>query len=149
MRKAPIILEKPDVVYVAENQPASITITLNHVHAVVTWKRSVPAPDRGRETLAGPLPTPVCVVHRRGVALASRPGVYEMSMPDDDQHTLKLQRVRSTDVGQLVVTASNQFGSDLCALQLALAGRWGPAGAPQGDIQHLILSCCRHSAPEV
>lgn len=44
LRKAPIILEKPDVVYVAENQPASITITLNHVHAVVTWKRSVPAP---------------------------------------------------------------------------------------------------------
>lgn len=59
--------------------------------------------------------------------LASRPGVYEMSMPDDDQHTLKLQRVRSTDVGQLVVTASNQFGSDLCAIQLALAGGWGPA----------------------
>lgn len=35
-------MEKPDIVYVAENQPASITITLNHVHAVVTWKRSVP-----------------------------------------------------------------------------------------------------------
>lgn len=48
--------------------------------------------------------------------------MYEMSMPDDDQHTLKLQRVRSTDVGQLVVMASNQFGSDLCALQLVLAG---------------------------
>lgn len=54
--------------------------------------------------------------------LANKPGVYEMSMPDDDQHTLKLQRVRSTDVGQLVVTASNQFGSDLCTLQLAMAG---------------------------
>lgn len=25
-----------------ENQPASITITLNHVHAAVTWKRFVP-----------------------------------------------------------------------------------------------------------
>lgn len=62
------------------------------------------------------------VVHRRGVVLTSKPGMYEMSMPDDDQHTLTLQRVRSTDVGQLVVTASNQFGSDLCALQLALAG---------------------------
>lgn len=46
-----------------------------------------------------------------------------MSMPDDDQHTLKLQRVRSADIGQLVVTASNQFGSDLCALQLAMAGQ--------------------------
>ncbi|XP_029696722.1 striated muscle preferentially expressed protein kinase isoform X8 [Takifugu rubripes] len=98
LRKAPIILEKPDIVYVVENQTASISITLNHVHAVVTWKR-------------------------RGVVLTSKPGMYEMSMPDDDQHTLTLQRVRSTDVGQLVVTASNQFGSDLCALQLALAVR--------------------------
>ncbi|XP_019128792.2 striated muscle preferentially expressed protein kinase isoform X2 [Larimichthys crocea] len=96
LRKAPIILEKPDVVYMVENQPASITITLNHVHAAVTWKR-------------------------RGVVLASRPGTYEMSMPDDDQHTLKLLRVRGTDVGQLVVTASNQFGSDLCTLQLTMA----------------------------
>ncbi|XP_044043059.1 striated muscle preferentially expressed protein kinase isoform X2 [Siniperca chuatsi] len=96
LRKAPVILEKPDIVYVVENQPVSIIITLNHVHAVVTWKR-------------------------RGVVLVNRPGMYEMSMPDDDQHTLKLQRVRSTDIGQLVVTASNQFGSDLCTLQLAMA----------------------------
>ncbi|XP_062270568.1 striated muscle preferentially expressed protein kinase [Scomber scombrus] len=96
LRKAPIITDKPDIVYVVENQPASITITLNHVHAVVTWKR-------------------------RGVVLVNRPGMYEMSMPDDDQHTLKLQRVRTTDIGQLVVTASNQFGSDLCTLQLAMA----------------------------
>lgn len=42
LRKTPVILEKPDIVYVVENQPATITITLNHVHAVVTWKRSVP-----------------------------------------------------------------------------------------------------------
>ncbi|CAJ1086795.1 LOW QUALITY PROTEIN: striated muscle preferentially expressed protein kinase [Xyrichtys novacula] len=96
LRKAPIITDKPDVIYVVENQPASITITLNHVHAVVTWKR-------------------------RGVVLANKLGVCEMSMPDDDQHTLKLQRVKSTDIGQLVVTASNQFGSDLCTLQLAMA----------------------------
>nr|XP_033472116.1 striated muscle preferentially expressed protein kinase isoform X2 [Epinephelus lanceolatus] len=96
LRKAPVILDKPDIVYVVENQPASITITLNHVHAVVNWKR-------------------------RGVVLANRLGMYELSMPDDDQHTLKLLRVKSTDVGQLVVTASNQFGSDLCTLQLAMA----------------------------
>ncbi|XP_070711425.1 striated muscle preferentially expressed protein kinase [Pempheris klunzingeri] len=96
LRKAPIILDKPDIIYVVENQPVSITITLNHVHAVVTWKR-------------------------RGVVLVNKPGTYEMSMPDDDQHTLKLQRVRSADIGQLVVTASNQFGSDLCTLQLAMA----------------------------
>ncbi|XP_012780144.3 striated muscle preferentially expressed protein kinase isoform X2 [Maylandia zebra] len=96
LRKAPIILDKPEVVYVVENQPANITITLNHVHAAVTWKK-------------------------RGVVLVSKPGMCEMSMPDDDQHTLKLQRVRSTDIGQLVVTARNQFGSDLCTLQLAMA----------------------------
>ncbi|XP_055369100.1 striated muscle preferentially expressed protein kinase isoform X2 [Betta splendens] len=96
LRKAPVILDKPDIVYVVENQPASITITLNHVHAVITWKR-------------------------RGVVLVNKPGMHEMSMPDDDQHTLKLQRVRSTDLGQLVVTASNQFGSDLCTLQLVMA----------------------------
>ncbi|KAK9523992.1 hypothetical protein VZT92_017863 [Zoarces viviparus] len=96
LRKAPVILDKPDIVYVVENQPASITITLNHVHAVVTWKR-------------------------RGAVLVNRLGMYEMSMPDDDQHTLKLQRVRSSDIGQLVVTASNQFGSDLCTPQLAMA----------------------------
>ncbi|XP_030601954.1 striated muscle preferentially expressed protein kinase [Archocentrus centrarchus] len=96
LRKAPVIVDKPDVVYVVENQPASITITLNHVHAAVTWKK-------------------------RGVVLVSKPGVCEMSMPDDDQHNLKLQRVRSADIGQLVVMASNQFGSDLCALQLAMA----------------------------
>ncbi|XP_075904711.1 striated muscle preferentially expressed protein kinase-like isoform X3 [Nelusetta ayraudi] len=96
LRKAPVIVDKPDVVYVVENQPASVTITLNHVHAAVAWKR-------------------------RGVTMAHKPGVYEMSMPDDDQHMLRLQRVRCADVGQLVVTASNQFGSDLCMLQLAMA----------------------------
>ncbi|KAM4602243.1 striated muscle preferentially expressed protein kinase-like [Polymixia lowei] len=96
LRKAPIILDKPDTVYVVENQPVSINITLNHVHAVVTWKR-------------------------RGVVLVNRPGMHEISMPDDDQHSLTLQRVRASDVGQLVVMANNQFGSDLGTLQLALA----------------------------
>ncbi|XP_019712116.1 striated muscle preferentially expressed protein kinase isoform X4 [Hippocampus comes] len=96
LRKAPVIVDKPDIVYVVENQPVNITITLNHVHATVTWKR-------------------------RGVALVNKPGVCEMSMPDDDQHSLKLQRVRALDIGQLVVMASNQFGSDLCTLQLVMA----------------------------
>ncbi|KAK6325467.1 hypothetical protein J4Q44_G00048090 [Coregonus suidteri] len=98
LRKAPIILDKPDVVYVVENQSVSITLTLNHVNAVVTWKR-------------------------RGVVLLNKPGMFEMSMPDDDQHTLKIQRVKSTDTGQLVCTANNQFGSDLCTLLLAMAVR--------------------------
>lgn len=71
-----------------------------------------------------PLSCTVWIFLRRGVVLVSKPGTYEMSMPDDDQHTLRLQRVKSTDVGQLVVTASNQFGSDLCTLQLTMAGRF-------------------------
>ncbi|XP_051913614.1 striated muscle preferentially expressed protein kinase isoform X3 [Hippocampus zosterae] len=96
LRKAPVIIDIPDIVYVVENQPVIITVTLNHVHATVTWKR-------------------------RGVALVNKPGVCEMSMPDDDQHSLKLQRVGALDVGQLVVMASNQFGSDLCTLQLVMA----------------------------
>ncbi|KAG7271282.1 hypothetical protein CRUP_003234 [Coryphaenoides rupestris] len=94
--EAPIIMDKPDVVHVVENQSVSITITLNHVHAVVTWKR-------------------------RGAMVVHRPGTYEISMPDDDQHTLKFLRVRRADVGALVVMANNQFGSDLCTLELALA----------------------------
>lgn len=82
--------------------------------------------------------------------LASRPGMYEMSMPDDDQHTLKLQRVRSTDVGQLVVVASNQFGSDLCTLQLALAGRLVPGTAKNDGIWHVVILFCSFlSATEV
>uniref|UniRef100_A0A8C7NPM0 Striated muscle enriched protein kinase a n=1 Tax=Oncorhynchus mykiss TaxID=8022 RepID=A0A8C7NPM0_ONCMY len=97
-RKAPIILDKPDVVYMVENQSVSITLTLNHVNTVVTWKR-------------------------RGVVLLNKPGMFEMSMPDDDQHTLKIQRVKSTDTGQLVCTANNQFGSDLCTILLAMAVR--------------------------
>ncbi|XP_061745525.1 striated muscle preferentially expressed protein kinase isoform X2 [Nerophis ophidion] len=96
LKKAPVIVDKPDIVYVVDNQPASISITLNHVHATVTWKR-------------------------RGVSLVNKPGVCEMSMPDDDQHSLTLQRVKASDLGQLVMLASNQFGSDLCRLELAMA----------------------------
>ncbi|KAJ3584452.1 hypothetical protein NHX12_014947, partial [Muraenolepis orangiensis] len=96
LRKAPIIMEKPDVVHVVENRPANVTITLNHVHALVTWKR-------------------------RGAVLVHRPGVCEISMPDDDQHTLRVLRVQTADVGELVVSANNQFGSDICTLQLTLA----------------------------
>ncbi|XP_036396104.1 striated muscle preferentially expressed protein kinase-like isoform X2 [Megalops cyprinoides] len=96
LREAPVIIDKPDVVYLVESQPVSITVTLNHVNATVTWKR-------------------------RGVVLVNKPGVSEMSMPDDDQHTLKLVRVRSSDVGQLICMASNQFGSDSCILTLEMA----------------------------
>ncbi|XP_077571852.1 striated muscle preferentially expressed protein kinase-like [Stigmatopora nigra] len=96
LRKAPVIVDKPDIVYVVENQPVTMTITLNHVHSTVTWKR-------------------------RGVALVNKPGVCEMNTPDDDQHSLKLHHVKTLDIGHLVVVASNQFGSDLCTLQLIMA----------------------------
>lgn len=70
--------------------------------------------------------------------LVNKPGMYEMSMPDDDQHTLKLQRVRSTDLGQLIVTASNQFGSDLCTLQLAMAGQFSSDTEPHDKFSILV-----------
>uniref|UniRef100_A0A8C1IND1 non-specific serine/threonine protein kinase n=1 Tax=Cyprinus carpio TaxID=7962 RepID=A0A8C1IND1_CYPCA len=96
LHKAPVILDKPDIVYVVENQPVTITITLNHVRATGTWKR-------------------------RGVMLLNKPGALEMTMPDDDQHALHIAKVKSTDVGQLIFMANNQYGSDLCTLQLAMA----------------------------
>lgn len=57
LRKAPVISDKPDIVYVVENQSASITITLNHVHAVVAWKRFVLLSLTTRS-----LGHPVCIV---------------------------------------------------------------------------------------
>ncbi|KAI1899475.1 hypothetical protein AGOR_G00062180 [Albula goreensis] len=96
LREGPAIIDKPDVVYVVENQSVSITITLNHVQAAVTWKKN-------------------------GMVLGNKPGVYETSMPDDDQHTLKIVRVKSNDVGQIICMASNQFGSDSCILTLEMA----------------------------
>uniref|UniRef100_W5K7Y6 Striated muscle enriched protein kinase b n=1 Tax=Astyanax mexicanus TaxID=7994 RepID=W5K7Y6_ASTMX len=96
VQEAPVIIDKPDVVYVVENQSVSITVTLNHVNANVTWKR-------------------------RGVTLSNRVGLFEMSMPDDDQHMLKLCKVKYSDVGPLTFTASNSYGTDSCLLTLELA----------------------------
>lgn len=59
---------------------------------------------------------------RRGVVLVNKPGVLEMTMPDDDQHALHIAKVKSMDVGQLIFMANNQYGSDLCTLQLVVAG---------------------------
>lgn len=39
LQEAPVIIDKPDIVYMVEKQPLSITVTLNHVNASVTWKR--------------------------------------------------------------------------------------------------------------
>lgn len=55
--------------------------------------------------------------------LSSKPGLYEMSMPDDDQHTLKLFKVRSDDMGEMTFVASNKYGNDSCAFNVEMAGR--------------------------
>ncbi|CAF98979.1 unnamed protein product, partial [Tetraodon nigroviridis] len=96
LQEAPIIVDKPEIVYVIENQSVTITITLNHVNAAVLWKR-------------------------KGVILASKPGVYEMSMPDDDQHTLKLFKVKSDDIGEMTFMASNKHGNDGCTFSVEMA----------------------------
>lgn len=46
-----------------------------------------------------------------------------MLMPDDDQHTLKLFKVRSVDAGEMMFVASNKHGNDSCAFTVELAGR--------------------------
>ncbi|KAM4559276.1 striated muscle preferentially expressed protein kinase isoform 2-T2 [Odontesthes bonariensis] len=96
LQEAPVIIDKPEIVYVIENQSVTIPVTLNHVTTAVTWKR-------------------------KGVTLASRPGLYEMTMPDDDQHTLKLMKVKSTDIGEMTFMASNEYGSDSCTFNVEMA----------------------------
>lgn len=39
LQEAPVIIDKPEIVYVIENQSVTITITLSHVNAAVIWKR--------------------------------------------------------------------------------------------------------------
>lgn len=56
------------------------------------------------------------------MVLATKHGLYEMSMPDDDQHSLKILRVKSGDLGQLMCVASNKFGSDSCIFSVEMAG---------------------------
>ncbi|XP_041662707.1 striated muscle preferentially expressed protein kinase [Cheilinus undulatus] len=97
LQEAPVIIDKPEIVYVIENQSVTITVTLNHVNAAAIWKR-------------------------RGAVLSSKPGLYEMTMPDDDQHTLKLLKVKSSDIGDMTFVASNKHGSDSCTFSVELAG---------------------------
>ncbi|XP_023786222.1 striated muscle preferentially expressed protein kinase [Cyanistes caeruleus] len=96
LEEAPVILDKPDVVYVVEGQPASITITINHVEATVTWKRG-------------------------GQVLGELEGTCEMMMPDDDQHCLRLLRVGRGAGGLLACEVSNRHGTAQCSLRLRLA----------------------------
>lgn len=60
---------------------------------------------------------------RRGTLLTAKPGVCEMSMPDDDQHTLKLFKVKSVDAGEMMFVASNKHGNDSCTFTVEMAGR--------------------------
>ncbi|XP_065416498.1 striated muscle preferentially expressed protein kinase isoform X3 [Chrysemys picta bellii] len=96
LEEAPVILDKPDVVYAVEDQPASVTVTLNHVEATVTWKR-------GRSVLE------------------ERAGACELSMADDDQHCLRLCQVHRGDAGELTCEVSNRHGADSCSISLQLA----------------------------
>ncbi|XP_010213655.1 PREDICTED: striated muscle preferentially expressed protein kinase, partial [Tinamus guttatus] len=96
LETAPVILDKPDLVYVVEGQPASVTITINHVEATVTWKRG-------------------------GVVLAEQEGTCEVMMPDDDQHCLRLLQVGRGAVGPLTCEVSNRHGTAHCTLHLRLA----------------------------
>ncbi|KAG7255706.1 hypothetical protein CRUP_020655 [Coryphaenoides rupestris] len=89
LQEAPVITDKPDVVFVMENQSVTITVTLNHVNAAVIWKK-------------------------KGAVLSSKPGLYEMAMPDDDQHTLTLLKVKRSDEGPMTCVASNKHGNDAC-----------------------------------
>uniref|UniRef100_A0A8C3A7I6 Ig-like domain-containing protein n=1 Tax=Cyclopterus lumpus TaxID=8103 RepID=A0A8C3A7I6_CYCLU len=43
-------------------------------------------------------------------------------MPDDDQQTLKLLKVKSADIGEMVFVASNKYGSDNCTFDVEMAG---------------------------
>ncbi|NXF12194.1 SPEG kinase, partial [Smithornis capensis] len=96
LEEAPVILDKPDVVYVVEGQPASVTITINHVEATVTWKRD-------------------------GQVLGELEGTCEVTMPDDDQHCLRLLRVGRGAAGLLACEVSNRHGTACCTLRLCLA----------------------------
>ncbi|XP_055486211.1 striated muscle preferentially expressed protein kinase-like [Leucoraja erinacea] len=96
LEEAPCIIDKPDVVYAVENQSVCITCTLNYVQADVTWSRE-------------------------GVLLSHWPRQCELTMPDDDQHSLCLWRVGRMDVGELLVTASNAHGADSTHILLQLA----------------------------
>ncbi|KAM4609475.1 striated muscle preferentially expressed protein kinase [Polymixia lowei] len=96
LQEAPVIIDRPDIVYVMENQSVTITVTLNHVNAAVIWRR-------------------------RGTVLANKLGLYEMTMPDDDQHTMKLLRVKTADVGEMACVASNKYGSDTCTFNIEMA----------------------------
>ncbi|XP_056393002.1 striated muscle preferentially expressed protein kinase isoform X2 [Hyla sarda] len=96
LQEAPVITDRPELLYMVENQLLCATVTLNHVDAVVTWRRA-------------------------GTILRSVDGVCEMSMPDDDQHSLTFFSPKKSDVGQLVFEARNKYGADKCTISIEMA----------------------------
>ncbi|KAM4626561.1 striated muscle preferentially expressed protein kinase-like [Discoglossus pictus] len=94
--EAPVIVDRPELLYMVENQRLCVTVTLNHVEADVTWQRG-------------------------GIVLCNIDGVCELSMPDDDQHSLILVSPKKSDLGQLTFEARNLFGSDICTIAIEMA----------------------------
>lgn len=66
--------------------------------------------------------------HRGGQVLGEQEGTCEMTMPDDDQHCLRLLHVGRGAAGLLACEVSNHHGTARCTLHLHLAGRCPRAG---------------------
>ena len=77
------------------------------------------------------------------MVLSSKPGVYEMGMPDDDQHTLKLLKVKSSDVGPMSFVASNKHGNDTCTFPVEMAGELRRSPSLAADtVSHVVCVMC-------
>ncbi|XP_073490417.1 striated muscle preferentially expressed protein kinase isoform X2 [Aquarana catesbeiana] len=96
LEEAPVIIDRPELLYMVENQLLCVTVTLNHVEANVTWKRA-------------------------GTILRSVDGVREMSMPDDGQHSLTIFSAKKSDLGLLTFEARNRYGADRCSVNIEMA----------------------------
>ncbi|XP_063789922.1 striated muscle preferentially expressed protein kinase [Pseudophryne corroboree] len=95
-KEAPVIQDRPELLYMVEKQLLCVTVMLNHVEARVTWRRA-------------------------GTMLRHVEGVCEMSMPDDDQHSLTIFSPKKSDLGKLIFEASNQYGDDRCTISIEMA----------------------------
>lgn len=60
---------------------------------------------------------------RDGQVLGEQEGTCEVTMPDDDQHCLRLLCVGRGAAGPLACEVSNRHGTARCTLHLRLAGR--------------------------
>ncbi|KAG9466714.1 hypothetical protein GDO78_016220 [Eleutherodactylus coqui] len=95
-QEVPVITDRPELMYMVENHLLCVTVTLNHVDAIVTWKRG-------------------------STILRSVVGVCEMSMPDDDQHSLTIFSPKKSFLGPLFFEARNRYGADKCTINIELA----------------------------